>query len=349
MGSRRALGSNRSWCPSSLIEAQLYEPHAHTPVGTFCARFKFALHAVGTKFTWHHDQVSAPDPPVAVFAGLCTLDVIQSVEQVPGANEKIAALDFVMAAGGPATNAAVAFAHLGGSARLATRLPDHPLTDVIRDDLTRCNVALAARLEGDGPPITASILVTQATGERAVISPSASAVFNAHQPSPPPTLEGGHAVLVDGYHRDIALPIAQVAAQKSIPVIMDAGSLKPHTADVARMVDVVVASADLATPEGSRAPADVFAWLASLGVERAAITRGADGILWRTPAGSGEVAVAPVDVIDTLGAGDFFHGALAFRLASLGTADARFAEDLAWASRMVAPSLGSFGTRAWLG
>lgn len=290
-----------------------------------------------------------PTPPVALFAGLCTLDVIQSVERIPAANEKIAALEFMMAAGGPATNAAVAFAHLGGSARLATRLPEHPLTDVIRDDLSRCRISLEARVEGDGPPISASILVTRATGERAVISPSASAVFNVREPSPPPSLDGVHAVLVDGYHRDISLPIAQVARARGIPVVMDAGSLKPHTPDVAQAADVVVVSADLATPDGSREPADVFAWLSSLGVERAAITRGADAVLWRTPTGSGQVAVAPVDVVDTLGAGDFFHGAFVYRVASLGKDDARFAEDLAWASRVVAPSLGSFGTRAWLG
>lgn len=287
--------------------------------------------------------------PRALFAGLCTLDVIQSVERMPGANEKVAALDFVMAAGGPATNAAVAFAHVGGQATLVTRLPDHSLTDVIRHDLARCNVSLQAHTQGDGPPITASILVTQATGERAVVSPSASAVVNAHQPSPPPSLDGVHTVLVDGYHRDVALPIAQVAGEMGIPVIMDAGSLKPHTAEVARMADVVVASADLSTPDGSHEPAEVFAWLDSLGVQRAAITRGSESILWRTPDSSGEVAVAAVDVVDTLGAGDFFHGALAFRLAGLGMADARFAEDLTWASRVVAPSLGSFGTRAWLG
>lgn len=293
--------------------------------------------------------MSAPPPTQAIFAGLCTLDVIQSIEHVPAPNQKIAALDVSLAAGGPATNAAVAFAHLGGNARLATRLPEHPLTNVIRDDLEACGVALDALLDGTEPPITASILVTQSTGERAVVSPSASAVFTPRQPSPPPSLEGTHTVLIDGYHRDVALPIAQVARARGIPVIMDAGSLKPHTAEVTRAADVVVASADLTTPDGANEPAAVFAWLASLGVERAAITRGGDTVLWRTPSGSGQVPVAPVDVVDTLGAGDFFHGAFTWRIATLGMDDARFAEDLAWASRVVAPSLASFGTRAWLG
>jgi sugar/nucleoside kinase (ribokinase family) len=52
--------------------------------------------------------------------------------------------------------------------------------------------------------------------------------------------------------------------------------------------------------------------------------------------------------VDTLGAGDFFHGALAFRIASMGLDDARFADDLAYAARVAGESLASFGTRAWL-
>lgn len=308
----------------------------------------FAGRPVGTKSTCDDGHVPQPTPPVAVFAGLCTLDVIQLVERVPSANEKIVALDFVMAGGGPATNAAVMFAHLGGAAHLATRLPQHPLTDVIRDDLTACGVQLEAIADGTNAPITASILVTQGTGERAVVSPSASAVSVESHPTPARSVTGMQAVLLDGYHQDVSLPIAQQARASNLPVVMDAGSLKPHTADVARLCDVVVASADFMTPHGSREPRDVFAWFMSLGITHVAITRGAEPILWRTPAGEGSVEVAPVEAADTLGAGDFFHGALTFRLASLGFDGARFAADLRWAARAVAPSLRSFGTRAWL-
>ncbi|WP_084105389.1 PfkB family carbohydrate kinase [Demequina sp. NBRC 110056] len=290
-----------------------------------------------------------PAQPRALFAGLCTLDVIQSVERLPSPNEKVAALDFLTAAGGPATNAAVAFAHIGGSAALATRLPEHPLADPIRADLAACGVELHDLGGVDGPPVTASILVTRATGDRAVVSPSASALSpNGGAPVVPPPLGDARAVLVDGYHPDLAVALAREARAASVPVLMDAGSLKPHTGVVAGEVDIVVASDDLTTPDGAGEPEAVFAWLAELGATTAVITRGARPLLWRTPAASGEVSVAPVRVVDTLGAGDFLHGALTFRVASLGRDDARLAEDLAWASAVVAPSLGSFGTRAWL-
>ena len=61
---------------------------------------------------------SPPRAPGALFAGLCTLDIIQAVASVPGPNEKVTALDKTVAAGGPAANAAVAFAFLGGGATL---------------------------------------------------------------------------------------------------------------------------------------------------------------------------------------------------------------------------------------
>ena len=290
-----------------------------------------------------------PSPePRALFAGLTTLDVIQQVERLPGPNQKMVALDFAVAAGGPATNAAVAFAHLGGSSALHTRLPDHPLTALIEADLAACGVELADAGGASGAPVTASILVTRATGERAVVSPSASAVRADRDAVPAPTLDGVSAVLIDGYHPDIAIPLAQAARAAHVPVLMDAGSRKPHTADVARECDMVIASADLSEPSGSAEPQDVIGWLASLGVDRVVITRGEQPVLWRVPGAGGEVPVEQLDAVDTLGAGDFFHGALAWRVATLGMADARLAEDIAWASRAVAPSLTAFGTRAWL-
>ena len=100
-------------------------------------------------------------PPRALFAGLATYDVIQLVERVPRSNEKIAALDFLAAAGGPAASAAIAFAHCGGLAALSTALPAHELSALIVADLVAHGVAILPAGTYDGQPITASILVTR--------------------------------------------------------------------------------------------------------------------------------------------------------------------------------------------
>lgn len=291
----------------------------------------------------------SPVAPTAIFAGLTTLDVMQLVERMPAPNEKTVAAEFLLAAGGPAANAAVAFAAAGGSPTLVTALPDHPLTPVVTDDLVRHGVTVVVAAGYDGPPITASILVQAATGERAVVSPSSTAASGEVTiTSPLPAIDGAGAVLVDGYFRAVALPLAAEARQRGVPVIMDGGSVKAHTEEVLAHADVAVVSADFA-PEGTGGRADaVLDWLSERGLSFAAVTRGGLPIVYRTPEGDGEVEVAPVPVRDTLGAGDFFHGALTARIAAQGLDAARFAADLAWAAEVAGRSLASFGTRAWL-
>jgi len=285
----------------------------------------------------------------ALFAGLVTLDIVQLVERLPAPNEKVAALDFSVCAGGPAANAAVAFARCGGSPTLVTALPGHELADLIRADLDRCGVRLLEAAEYAGPPVTASIMVTRATGDRAVVSPSGVATSGGLAAHAEASLDGVGAVLVDGYFPEVSLPLAARARAAGIPVILDAGSHKPHTDRVVAHCDVAVVSDDFAPPGTAGEPDRVLAYLSGLGVDTAVITRGAGPVLYRSPAGAGEVPVPPVSpVVDTLGAGDFFHGALAWRLASLGRDDVRLAEDVAFAASVVAASLGTFGTRAWL-
>jgi sugar/nucleoside kinase (ribokinase family) len=286
--------------------------------------------------------------PRAVFAGLATLDIVQLVERLPHPDEKVAALDFFVAAGGPAANAAVAFAHCGGEALLVTALPAHAITALIVSDLGAHGVEVSAAASYEGAPITASIMVTRATGERAVVSPTGTATNSNPAPTALPDLEGTGAVLLDGYFRAIGLPLARAARQHGIPVILDAGSHKHYTDEVVAAVDVAVVSHDFAPPGTDGNTDAVFAYLRSLGVTHAAITRGESEILFVTPSGVGSVPVDRVEVVDTLGAGDFFHGALAYRIASMGLDDARFADDLAYAARVAGESLGSFGTRGWL-
>ncbi|MDN4489864.1 PfkB family carbohydrate kinase [Demequina sp. SYSU T00068] len=285
----------------------------------------------------------------AIFAGLSTLDIVQLVERLPASNQKVAALDFLVAAGGPATNAAVAFARCGGAPALVTALPRHDLSALIRADLDRCGVRLEAVAAYDGPPVTASIMVTRATGDRAVVSPSGIATAGGVAAERETPIDGIGAVLVDGYFPDVSLPIARRARDAGIPVILDAGSHKPHTDEVVSACDIAVVSDDFAPPGTGGEPSAVLAYLAGLGVATAVLTRGGGSVLFSTPASSGEVEVPRVSpVVDTLGAGDFFHGALTWRIASLGRDDARLADDIAFASAVVAESLGSFGTRAWL-
>jgi sugar/nucleoside kinase (ribokinase family) len=66
--------------------------------------------------------------------------VIQHVDAAPGPNEKVTARAQWVVAGGPATNAAVTFAALGGTAVLVTALGSGAAADMVRADLAGCGV-----------------------------------------------------------------------------------------------------------------------------------------------------------------------------------------------------------------
>jgi sugar/nucleoside kinase (ribokinase family) len=282
--------------------------------------------------------------PSAVFAGLCTLDLIQEVDHVPAADEKITAGRQVVAAGGPAANAAATFACLGGSATLVTGVGDHPLAAGVKADLARLGVRLVDFAAGDpAPPAVSCVLVTAGTGTRAVVSRNATGQRLRVPDDLDGLVRGAELVLVDGHHPDLAVAALRAAADRV--TVLDGGSWKEHLPRLLPMVDVAICSADLRPPGG----APTLAYLAGQGVAWRAVTDGARPVRWAGPASAGEIPVPEVDAVDTTGAGDVFHGAFCHALLRAGTLDEpAFVAALRRAGKIAAESCGWFGTREWM-
>ena len=319
---------------------------------------------------------SDPARPVGLFVGLAGLDGIQLVDAPPGPDEKIVALDQAVAAGGPAANAAVAFAALGGRALLAAPVGAGPLAELIRADLTACGVELidcaaapTARGAAAAGPSVSSCTISAATGERSVVSTNARA-----RPDPAPLSALSDAVaagapapdvvLIDGHNPPLARAGLDLAERVGALRLMDAGSWKDDAADLPGRCDVVAPSARFHPPGPAgalREPADVAAWLRGRGAGAVVLTRGSAPVLWWCGERSGSAAPPAVGAVDTLGAGDVFHGALALALARAlpgrrfgGGGEARIApaalvDAVASACAVAAASTEHFGTRAWIG
>lgn len=260
---------------------------------------------------------------LGVFVGLATLDVVHRVERRPHANEKVTALRQDVAAGGPAANAAVVFAALGGHARLVTALGTGPVARVIRAELEAWGVEVVdvAPDAPTAPPVSA-VAITESTGDRAVTSMDAA----AHDVAPPADLArhlaGAQVVLLDGHHARLTVAAAHAAHGDGRPVperalvVLDAGRWRPTMAHLLESVDVAICSADFRAPGASDARASAVALL-ERGVGNVVTTFGGDPVRWWRPTGSGRadsgtIAVPRVAVVDTLGAGDAFHGAFAW-------------------------------------
>lgn len=322
------------------------------------------------------DGTGRNDPgtgPRALFAGLCTLDIIQGVTAMPGRNEKVTAQRQAITAGGPATNAAVTFAFLGGQAALLTGVGGHPLTGGMLADLRQARVTVVDVAAGDdAPPAVSSIIVTEGTGDRCVISTNAA----ERRLQPPHALDdlvdAADVVLIDGHHPALALATARSARARGRPCILDGGSWQPHTPDLLPHVDIAICSADFRVPgPGS---AGILDALLGAGVPWVAVTDGPRPVRWACHGAGGSVPVPPVHAADTLGAGDVFHGAFAYALAGMtkpgmtkpGATKAgmtkagptravvaaggpeSFGSGLRFAACVAAHSCRTFGTRTWM-
>ncbi len=270
-----------------------------------------------------------------VCCGLVTLDVSQVVESIPGPDQKVVAEELDVTFGGPAANAAATAVALAVPARLVTAVGAGPIADLVRAGLDQAGVGvidLAART--DARPPVSTVLITRATGQRAVAS--VNAVGMPTLPAPDPSvLDGATALLVDGHHLSAAVPLATEARRRGVPVLLDGGSWKPGLEELLAQVDHAVLSADFTLPDEDQAAptrhgerialphtdehdlassALLHRWPALLSVARSAgagpvrlVERGSDPVLLPVAAVS--------EVVDTLGAGDVLHGAIGAELA----------------------------------
>jgi sugar/nucleoside kinase (ribokinase family) len=283
--------------------------------------------------------------PVGVFVGLATLDVVHRIARPPGVNEKITAGAQFVAAGGPAANAAVTFAALGGDAILVTALGEDPVAGLIRADLAAYGVDVVDAAAGTTRAVPVSaVSVVQSTGDRSVISLDAV----ASDALPPDELDdlvaGADVVLVDGHHPRIGVAAARSAAARRIAVVVDAGRWKPVMPDIIPYATDMVCSNDFRTP-GADSPAATAAALVGDGVRTVVTTHGGDPVQWWSGGDSGTVPVQPVTVVDTLGAGDVFHGAYCY----FGTrSDGNLADRIDRCAQVAALRCSVVGPREWV-
>ncbi len=285
------------------------------------------------------------DRPRVLFVGLATIDVLYGVDGVPGPNQKIVASWQDAYAGGPATNAAIACAHLGARCTLAAAVGAHPLGALVRDEMARRGIALVdlASALHTAPPVS-SVLVDERTGSRAVVSANASVWPPRLAQVPDAMFEGIRVLLVDGHHLSTAIDAARRARARGITTVMDGGSWKPGTEELVAYVDIAICSADF-QPPGCTSPSAVDALLREGGVGATAITRGPDPVLCWEGASATSIAVPRVRVVDTLGAGDVLHGAFCYYVAAAG---GRFLPALQAAVAVASRSCAHRGTRAWM-
>jgi sugar/nucleoside kinase (ribokinase family) len=278
-----------------------------------------------------------------VFLGLTTADIVYYVPHHLERNQKLKAERQLAYAGGPATNAAVTFAAFDNDASLITGLGLHPLAHVAKADLSDHKVHLIDCTDQPRrPPILSAIIVDLSSGERSVVYSNTDLRKLRQDAVNESTLEYADILMLDGYYLPQAIQLARWAKPLRIPVVLDGGTWKEGLDKLLPLVDFAVCSSAF-TPPGCTDTDSVITRLRADGIENIAITRDGDPIIAHTEGRTCELPVMAIKAVDTLGAGDIFHGAFCHYIL-----EHDFLLSLERAGEVASLSCTSLGTRAWI-
>lgn len=258
--------------------------------------------------------------PIILCAGIIVLDEVFRVERFPEPDTKAAAQSFFVVNGGCAANAAVAVARLGGRAALAG-----PLGGPAGEDANGDHVLAALAREGvdcsgcprvAGVPTALSAIFIDARGDRVIVTYRHEQLEGVVPADPAGLVASVDAVLADNRFPDFVRPLCQAARERGLPVVLDADRPTQMSDDLFRIATHVVFSSEcLRATTGLDDLAVALARISDLTPSFLAVTQGAQDVLWRDGVTLRRSPVFAVQAVDTLGAGDIFHGGFALALA----------------------------------
>lgn len=268
-------------------------------------------------------MASSPDEvesKLIVCAGMAVIDHVYRLATFPTPGTKTRAKDFFSVLGGCAANAAIAVGRLGGHARVVS-----PLGGPSGRDLTGDNVL--AKLQHEKIDVAHIVRVDEAVssrssifidddGERTIVSYRDPALEKARPRDPADAIAGADGVLIDNRFPEFVLPVVCAAVAERKIVVLDGDKPMGLTDELLTLATHVVFSAD-----GLRATAQAEDLATALGVVSAhtaalvAVTQGAQDMLWLERGSLRRLPAFRVDAVDTLGAGDVFHGAFTLAVA----------------------------------
>ena len=244
------------------------------------------------------------------------------VDAFPAAGTKVQASDFVITVGGQSGNAAIALARLGARTSYAGPLGDQG--DAIANESSAASSARAsiaglqsgcrARCRLCRP--SCSIRPVRISSRRG----AASGLSEAVPADAAAAVEGLDAVLLDNRYATFCLPIGEAAKARGIPRVLDFDQMAPLDDAMLALSTHVIASAEALRSSTGQSELDAALLAARPPLSTVFSPSPTDRMAcigWSNGAVR-HMDAFKVDAIDTLGAGDTFHGAFTLRLVESG-------------------------------
>ncbi len=251
-----------------------------------------------------------------VGIGQCAWDLLAVVDRFPRSDTKKEVLVWEEQGGGPVATALAALARLGVSCWFHGVTGDDREGAAIRQSLREEGVDVTGLVErSNASSQTAFIAIDKSAGTRTIFWKRPSGYPLQAEEIPTNFLSNAEFLILDGLMKDVSVFAARQARKEGIPVMLDAGRVREGMLELARMSDYVVGAEEFARELGwNDDPGSFSQEVRKLGFGITTITLGGRGSV--TFAGNEIISCPafPVEIVDTTGAGDVFHGGYLYGL-----------------------------------
>jgi len=252
-----------------------------------------------------------------ICTGLAVLDHVFYLPEIPKNPIKSFATNYQSVGGGNAATAAVAISRAGGQAVFWGNLGDDSNGDIILSELEGFGVDVndVSRLKGLKSGVS-SVLIDNA-GERLITNYTDRQLIKKADWLPLGKLVESNVVLADLRWQEGALKILRRARELGIPGILDA-DLAPEGLNeevIKNATHVLFSQPALNEFTKGKSILEALHCVAEINRGWAGVTEGSSGTRWLDNGKLRHVPAFEVKSVDTLGAGDVFHGVFALSLA----------------------------------
>ena len=258
-----------------------------------------------------------------VGIGASTLDRFIVVDHFPTGREVQQAVSSTTDGGGPVATALATAGKYGSRTVMIDRIGDDMVGRYILEDFHKYNVNTEGiQVDTDAKSGTATILVKQKTGERAVFFERSTAPEPEFLDDYQGLIENAFIVHINGRHRHLMRTAIDIALQSGTIISLDGGAQRydDDMRPITESSHVVIVARDYAEKyTGATNLEEACCIIHDRGALIAGVTDGANGSYFVWPDGTAyRCQPFPQDsVVDTTGAGDSFHGAFLARLATV--------------------------------